>query len=178
MPLNVVLFQPEIPPNTGNVIRLCANTGACLHLVRPLGFRLDARSVRRSGLDYAELAEVRVHDSFDSCLRELGCAPEGSEPRWYALTTRAERCYADLRYEPGMTLVFGPETRGLPDEVLGAIPSHRWLRVPMQAAARSLNLSNAVAVVVYEAWRQLGFVARPAPLPDAAARAGATRAQP
>ncbi len=157
MPLNVVLFQPEIPPNTGNVIRLCANTGARLHLIGPLGFRLDARSVRRSGLDYAELADVRVHRSFAACLLDLGCGLPGSEPQWYALTTRAERCYADASFTPGTTVVFGPETRGLPDEVLGLVPPQRHLRIPMQAGARSLNLSNAVAVVVYEAWRRLGF---------------------
>jgi tRNA (cytidine/uridine-2'-O-)-methyltransferase len=156
MPLNVVLFQPEIPPNTGNVIRLCANTGARLHLIRPLGFRLDARSVRRSGLDYAELADVRVHRaSRRAC--SIWCGLPGSEPQWYALTTRAERCYADASFTRGTTVVFGPETRGLPDEVLGLVPPQRRLRIPMQAGARSLNLSNAVAVVVYEAWRQLGF---------------------
>jgi tRNA (cytidine/uridine-2'-O-)-methyltransferase len=154
MPLNVVLFQPEIPPNTGNVIRLCANTGARLHLVKPLGFRLDARSVRRAGLDYAELAEVRVHEDFTACLAALG-APDSV--RWYALTTKGGVGHDSIAYAPGDVVVFGPETRGLPEDVLQACPPERRLRIPMQPQARSLNLSNAVAVVVYEAWRQLGW---------------------
>jgi tRNA (cytidine/uridine-2'-O-)-methyltransferase len=151
MPLDVVLFQPEIPPNTGNIIRLCANTGARLHLVRPLGFRLDARSVRRAGLDYRELADVREHADLHGCLASLG------QPRWFAFTTRGARRHDDAGYADGDALVFGPETRGLPDEVLAACPAERHLRIPMLAGARSLNLSNAVAVAVYEAWRQLGF---------------------
>jgi len=153
MPLNVVLFQPEIPPNTGNVIRLCANAGAMLHLVRPLGFRLDARSVRRSGLDYHELAEVRVHECLEACLASLGDAASD----WYALTTKGDASYSSVAYRPGDVVVFGPETRGLPRAVLEACAPSRRLRIPMQPQARSLNLSNAVAVVVYEAWRQLGF---------------------
>jgi tRNA (cytidine/uridine-2'-O-)-methyltransferase len=151
MPLDVVLFQPEIPPNTGNVIRLCANTGARLHLVRPLGFHLDARAVRRAGLDYRELAEVREHASLADCLASLG------QPRWFAFTTRGGSRHDEPRYAAGDVLVFGPETRGLPDEVLAACPPERRLRVPMRPGARSLNLSNAVAVAVYEAWRQLGY---------------------
>jgi tRNA (cytidine/uridine-2'-O-)-methyltransferase len=157
MPLNVVLFEPEIPPNTGNVIRLCANTGARLHLVKPLGFRLDARAVRRSGLDYAELAEVRVHDDLATCLAELGRADPADGSGWYALTTKGALSYDRVAYAAGDVVVFGPETRGLPDEVLQACPPQRRLRIPMQPLARSLNLSNAVAVVVYEAWRQLGW---------------------
>jgi tRNA (cytidine/uridine-2'-O-)-methyltransferase len=158
MPLHVVLFEPEIPPNTGNVIRLCANTGACLHLVRPLGFKLDARSVRRSGLDYHELADVRVHDDFDECLRVLTAARhDGSIPVWYALTTRGEAAYDAVSYAAGDVVVFGPETRGLPASMLVTCPPQRRLRIPMRDGARSLNLSNAVAVVVYEAWRQLGW---------------------
>jgi len=151
MPVEVVLFQPEIPPNTGNAIRLCANTGARLHLVRPLGFRLDARSVRRAGLDYRELAEVREHASLDDCLASLG------RPRWFAFTSRGETRYDTVRYAAGDALVFGPETRGLPGAVLEACPPERRLLVPMRPGARSLNLSNVVAVAVYEAWRQAGF---------------------
>jgi tRNA (cytidine/uridine-2'-O-)-methyltransferase len=158
MPLNVVLFEPEIPPNTGNVIRLCANTGARLHLVRPLGFRLDARSVQRSGLDYHELADVLVHDDFAACLRGLADArPDGGTPRWFALTTKGAAVYDTVRFAAGDVVVFGPETRGLPEPVLAACPLERRLRIPMREGARSLNLSNSVAVVVYEAWRQLGW---------------------
>lgn len=151
MPIHVVLFQPEIPPNTGNVIRLCANTGARLHLVRPLGFSLDARAVRRAGLDYRELAEVREHASLQACLDSLG------QPRWYAVTTRGTRRHDEAPFADGDALVFGPETRGLPDDVLGQCPPERRLRIPMLAGVRSLNLSNAVAVAVYEAWRRLGW---------------------
>jgi tRNA (cytidine/uridine-2'-O-)-methyltransferase len=158
MPLHVVLFEPEIPPNTGNVIRLCANTGASLHLVQPLGFRLDARSVRRSGLDYHELAEVRVHANLRSCLTSLAAAAEIGDPaRWYALTTQGQADYDTVSYAAGDVVVFGPETRGLPEAVLGDCPPGRRLRIPMRPGARSLNLSNAVAVVVYEAWRQLAW---------------------
>jgi tRNA (cytidine/uridine-2'-O-)-methyltransferase len=155
MPLNVVLFQPEIPPNTGNVIRLCANTGARLHLVKPLGFQLDARSVRRAGLDYAEMAEVRVHDSLEACLVALGVQEVGAA--WYAMTTRGNVSCDSARFAAGDVVVFGPETRGLPQAVLDRCAAGRRLRIPMQPGARSLNLSNAVAVVVYEAWRQLGW---------------------
>jgi tRNA (cytidine/uridine-2'-O-)-methyltransferase len=149
---DVVLHEPEIPPNTGNVIRLCANTGARLHLVQPLGFRLDAKAVRRAGLDYRELADVRVHGSFEACLEALGW------PRWFALTTRGSGSFDRVSYQPGDALVFGAETRGLPQAMLDACPGDRRLSIPMRAGARSLNLSNAVAVVVYEAWRQQGFV--------------------
>ena len=148
---HIVLVEPEIPPNTGNVIRLCANTGAQLHLVRPLGFRLDAKAVRRAGLDYRELAELQEHASLDDCLASLG------RPRWFACTTRGARRHDEPRYAAGDVLVFGPETRGLPEEVLSMCPEERRVRIPMQSGARSLNLSNAVAIVVYEAWRQLGF---------------------
>lgn len=149
---HIVLHEPEIPPNTGNVIRLCANTGATLHLVKPLGFRLDAKAVRRAGLDYRELADVRVHASVGECLDSLG------QPRWFVLTTRATLRHDAARFEAGDALVFGAETRGLPQAVLDACPVERRLRIPMLPDARSLNLSNAVAVAVYEAWRQLGFV--------------------
>jgi tRNA (cytidine/uridine-2'-O-)-methyltransferase len=148
---HIVLHEPEIPPNTGNVIRLCANTGATLHLVKPLGFRLDARAVRRAGLDYRELADVRVHASLDECLEDLG------RPRWFAFTTRATIAYTEAFYQPGDVLVFGAETRGLPREVLDSCPLERRLRIPMRPDVRSLNLSNAVAVAVYEAWRQHAF---------------------
>jgi tRNA (cytidine/uridine-2'-O-)-methyltransferase len=151
MPLHVVLFQPEIPPNTGNVIRLCANTGAMLHLVRPLGFRIDAKAVRRAGLDYGELADLREHANLQACFESLG------EPRWFAFTTRASARHDSVQYRDGDALVFGPETRGLPAEVLDACPSDCHLRIPMRPGSRSLNLSNAVAVAVYEAWRQLGW---------------------
>lgn len=151
MPLNVVLFQPEIPPNTGNIIRLCANTGARLHLVRPLGFHLDAKAVRRAGLDYRELADVSEHASLQDCLDSLG------RPRWFVFSTRGARCYDSVAYAEGDALVFGPETRGLPAEVVESCPAACRLRIPVLARARSLNLSNAVAVAVYEAWRQAGF---------------------
>jgi tRNA (cytidine/uridine-2'-O-)-methyltransferase len=156
MPLQVVLFEPEIPPNTGNVIRLCANTGARLHLVRPLGFNLDARSVRRAGLDYRELAEVQVHDNFAACLGSLmGPTESGTVPCRFALTTKGEVAYDSVRYAAGDVVVFGPETRGLPADLLAThFPREHRLRIPMRPAARSLNLANAVAIVVYEAWRQ------------------------
>ena len=151
MPIHVVLFQPEIPPNTGNVIRLCANTGVTLHLVRPLGFRLDAKAVRRAGLDYRELADLREHDSLTTCLEYLG------QPRWFAFTSRGGAHHDAVDYRDGDALVFGPETRGLPPEVLAECPADRRLRIPMRHGARSLNLSNAAAVAVYEAWRRGGF---------------------
>lgn len=157
MPLDVVLFEPEIPPNTGNVIRLCANTGARLHLIEPLGFRLDARAVRRAGLDYHELAAVSLHRDFGACLRSLSAGRQAAAVRWFALTTRGTVGHDTARYQPDDVLVFGPETRGLPGDLLAACPEDRRLRIPMQAGARSLNLSNAVAIVVYEAWRQLGW---------------------
>lgn len=147
----VVLYQPEIPPNAGNIMRLCANTGARLHLIRPLGFTLDERRLRRAGLDYRDRARVRTHASLDALLAELGA------PRIFAFSTRAHRCYADARYQPGDVLLFGPETRGLPDAILTRLPEDARLRLPLRPGNRSLNLANAVAVVVYEAWRQQGF---------------------
>lgn len=149
---HLVLVEPEIPPNTGNVIRLCANTGCRLHLVEPLGFRLDARAVRRAGLDYHELAELQVHRTLEDCLAALGA------PRWFAVSTRGDTRHDQPAYRPGDTFVFGPETRGLPDAVLDACAPARRLRIPMQPGARSLNLSNAVAVLAYEAWRQQDFL--------------------
>ncbi len=148
---DVILYQPEIPPNTGNVIRLCANTGARLHLVAPLGFALDDRQLRRAGLDYHEYATVQVHDSLDGMLAAIAPA------RLFALSTRNSRRYDAVAYAAGDAFLFGPETRGLPDAVLEAIADDHRLRLPMQPGNRSLNLSNAVAVVVFEAWRQCGF---------------------
>jgi tRNA (cytidine/uridine-2'-O-)-methyltransferase len=148
---DVALYEPEIPPNTGSIIRLCANTGARLHLVRPLGFRLDARSLRRAGLDYGALADVQVHADFAACLAAL--AP----PRWFAISTRGRRRYDSVAFAPDDLLVFGPETRGLPASVLESCSEERRLRVPMRAGSRSLNLANSVAVVLFEAWRQHDF---------------------
>lgn len=149
--LHVILHQPEIPPNTGNVIRLCANTGASLHLVRPLGFELDHAKLRRAGLDYHEFARVLVHDDLDACLAAL------AQPRVYAFTTRGRVRHTDARFADGDALLFGCETRGLPEAVVAGIPEDRRVRLPMMPGNRSINLSNAVAVAVYEAWRQLGF---------------------
>ena len=149
--LHVILHQPEIPPNTGNVIRLCANTGACLHLIRPLGFELDDKRLRRAGLDYHEYAELRVHDSLRDCLDVL------SGPRLYAFTKFATRPHTAPTYARGDALLFGCETRGLPVEITGITPAEQQLRIPMRPDSRSLNLSNAVAVAVYEVWRQLAF---------------------
>lgn len=147
----VILFEPEIPPNAGNVIRLCANTGCRLHLVAPLGFRMDDRELRRAGLDYHEYARVAVHADWAACRAALPAA------RLFAFTTRGETPCMQVRFAPGDALVFGPETRGLPAEMLEQFPSERRLRLPMVPGNRSLNLSNAVAVAVYEGWRQNGF---------------------
>ena len=147
----IVLYQPEIPPNAGNVIRLAANTGARLHLVAPMGFALDDRSLRRAGLDYADLAVVEVHADWSACARRL------AGRRVFAFTTRATRRFTNERYVAGDAFVFGPESRGLPAEILAAVPPDRRLHVPMVPGNRSLNLGNAVAVVVYEAWRQAGY---------------------
>lgn len=148
---HVVLYQPEIPPNTGNIIRLCANTGSTLHLVHPLGFDLDDRRLRRAGLDYREFARVQEHASLQACLDEL------QPPRVWALSTRGTRSYTAVSYRASDALLFGPETRGLPAELLQQLGSNQVLRVPMLPDSRSLNLSNAVAAVVFEAWRQLAF---------------------
>jgi tRNA (cytidine/uridine-2'-O-)-methyltransferase len=148
---DVVLFRPEIPPNTGNVIRLCANAGAGLHLIEPLGFSIEDRQLRRAGLDYHEFARLHVHRDWESCRAVLG------ERRFFALSTRGQVAYADVRYEAGDAFVFGGETAGLPQEMLESFAPALRLRLPMRPGNRSLNLSNAVAVVVYEAWRQQGF---------------------
>ena len=149
----VVLVAPEIPPNTGNVIRLTANTATDLHLVEPLGFRMDDRDLRRAGLDYHEYANVRVHRDWRACCDELG--PRMA--RAFALTSRAGQSLYDARFAPGDVLVFGCETAGLPEAILGQFGADRQLAIPMRPGVRSLNLSNAVAVSVYEAWRQQGF---------------------
>lgn len=156
--LHVVLYEPEIPPNTGNVIRLCANTAATLHLVKPLGFKLDDKSLQRSGLDYHALADVRVHADLDTCLDAL--APTSGLPRVFAVETGGQRCYSDIDYRPGDAFVFGPETRGLPPAVLERLGRENSLFIPMRPNSRSINLSNAVAIVVFEAWRRLSFVGR------------------
>jgi tRNA (cytidine/uridine-2'-O-)-methyltransferase len=149
--LHVVLFEPEIPPNTGNTIRLCANTGATLHLVKPLGFRLDDKSLQRSGLDYHDLAEVKVHENLQACLAQLN----GS--RVFAVETTGRHRYSDIQYRTGDALLFGPETRGLPQSALQLLGPDQSVFIPMRAQSRSINLSNAVALVVFEAWRQIGF---------------------
>jgi tRNA (cytidine/uridine-2'-O-)-methyltransferase len=148
---HVVLFRPEIPPNTGNLIRLCANTGATLHLVKPLGFELEGRAVRRAGLDYRNLAELHVHADLAHCLAALVGA------RLFSVETGGSRSYSDAQFAPGDALLFGSESRGLPAEALAALPVERQLAIPMMERNRSLNLANAVAIVVYEAWRQNGF---------------------
>jgi tRNA (cytidine/uridine-2'-O-)-methyltransferase len=153
----VVLVHPEIPPNTGNVIRLTANTGADLHLVEPLGFRMDDRELRRAGLDYHEYARVRVHPDFAACRRAIdGPAPR----RWFAFATQSARSSYDVAYACGDVLVFGCESTGLPDDIVAQFDVDARLRIPMQPHVRSLNLSNAVAVAVYEAWRQCHFGAQ------------------
>lgn len=154
---DVILYQPEIPPNTGNVIRLCANTGARLHLIAPLGFTLEDKQLRRAGLDYHEYASLRMHDSLDAALAEIAQA-QGAAPRLFALSTRGRTRHDSPQYRAGDAFLFGPETRGLPQDVLDAVPEQQRLRLPMRPDNRSLNLSNSVAVVVFEAWRQSGFV--------------------
>ncbi|MDJ0778472.1 MAG: tRNA (uridine(34)/cytosine(34)/5-carboxymethylaminomethyluridine(34)-2'-O)-methyltransferase TrmL [Gammaproteobacteria bacterium] len=149
--LHIVLYQPEIPPNTGNIIRLAANTGFALHLIEPLGFELEDKRLRRAGLDYDEWAEMRCHASLDEFKKAI------EFNNIYAFSTRATRRFTDARFAPGDVLLFGPETRGLPDQVLKSLGSDHCLRIPLVNHSRSLNLSNSVAIAVYEAWRQLGF---------------------
>ena len=148
---HVILFQPEIPPNTGNIIRLCANSGCHLHLIEPLGFDMDDKRLRRAGLDYHEYATLKRHHSLADCITQT------SSDRILAFTTKASHSYAQMQFRRGDLLLFGPESRGLPAEVLEQIPDEQRLRMPMRPGNRSLNLSNAVAVTVYEAWRQNGF---------------------
>jgi len=148
---DIVLYQPEIPPNTGNVIRLCANTGCRLHLIEPLGFTLDNAKLRRAGLDYREFADVRVHADLEAFQRSI--AP----PRLFAFSTRGNLRHDSPRFQPGDALLFGPETRGLPDDLLASLPGEHVLRLPLMPGSRSLNLSNTVAVALFEAWRQHDF---------------------
>lgn len=149
--LHIVLFQPEIPPNTGNIIRLCANTGFYLHLIKPLGFELDDKRMRRAGLDYHEWANMAIHDSFEHFLETV-------EPnRCFAISTKGKQFYHDIHFQPQDAIVLGPETRGLPDDIRTHKQMSDCLRIPMKANSRSLNLSNATAIVLFEAWRQLHF---------------------
>lgn len=148
---DIALYQPEIPPNTGNIMRLCANTGCRLHLIHPLGFTLDTKAVRRAGLDYRDLAVVQEHVDFDAFQQAM----QGQ--RVFALSTKGRSVYSDIPFQASDVLLFGPETRGLPAELLGSLPEGQKLRIPMMPDSRSMNLSNSVAVVVYEALRQHGF---------------------
>lgn len=148
---HIALFEPEIPPNTGNVIRLCANTGSQLHLIHPLGFQLDDRKLRRAGLDYREYSQVHEHASYENFLRD--CQPA----RVFACSTKGKQCYANTSFIAGDAFLFGPESRGLPESLLAVFNKDQIIRIPMLQHSRSLNLSNAVSVIVYEAWRQLGF---------------------
>ena len=149
--MHVVLYQPEIPPNTGNIIRVCANTGVSLHLIRPLGFDWDDKRMRRAGLDYHDFTRVTLHDSLAACEQQL------HTNRWFAMTTKGRRNFAEVAFTAQDVLLFGPETRGLPDELLARWPGDRKLRIPMQASSRSINLANSVAITLYEAWRQRGY---------------------
>lgn len=148
---HVILFQPEIPPNTGNIIRLCANTGCSLHLIKPLGFTLEDKQLLRAGLDYHEFAQLRLHEALRDCLSEFDTA------RIFALTTKGPQAFHQANYRQGDAFLFGPESRGLPADVLAGFDTSRRVRLPMLPDSRSLNLSNTVAVTVYEAWRQCGF---------------------
>jgi len=149
--LHVVLFEPEIPPNTGNIIRLCANTGFQLHLIEPLGFDLDEKKVRRAGLDYHEFAALKTHKNWQAFVDKV------KPNRSFAITTKGSSWHTDVEFQPGDAIVMGPETRGLPDEMLDTLSQEEKILIPMVPDSRSLNLSNATAVIVYEAWRQLGF---------------------
>ncbi|RDL43265.1 tRNA (uridine(34)/cytosine(34)/5-carboxymethylaminomethyluridine(34)-2'-O)-methyltransferase TrmL [Marinomonas piezotolerans] len=151
--LHIVLYQPEIPPNTGNVIRLCANTGYTLHLIEPLGFDLDDKKLRRAGLDYHEFAHINRYVDWEDFLAKN----KGQLGTIYALTTKGSHPHSEANFKPNDVLVFGPETRGLPDDFITSLPMQQRLRLPMQPGSRSLNLSNTVAVMVYESWRQLGY---------------------
>ena len=149
--LDIVLYQPEIPPNTGNIIRLCANTGFTLHLIKPLGFELDDQRLKRAGLDYHEYANLQIHDSYDDYLTSA------KPRRVFALSTKGHQCYSKAAFEKGDALMFGPETRGLPEQLRNSLPDEQVLKLPMLADSRSLNLSNTVGIMIYESWRQLGF---------------------
>lgn len=149
--LHVVLFEPEIPPNTGNIIRLCANTGFQLHLIEPLGFELDEKRVRRAGLDYHDLANVKIHKNWDAFVSDV------NPPNAYAITTKGTRWHTQVEFKEGDAIIMGPETRGLPEAMLDTLSQNEKIRIPMVPDSRSLNLSNATAVIVFEAWRQLSF---------------------
>ena len=149
--LNIALYEPEIPPNTGNIIRLCANTGCKLHLIKPLGFDLDDKKLRRAGLDYREFAKIELWDTLKKFLNE------SDGKRVFGVTTKGQKNYSDVHFERGDILLFGPETRGLPNTILETLAHDRKIRIPMKEVSRSLNLANAASVVVYEAWRQLNF---------------------
>ncbi len=149
--LHLILYEPEIPPNTGNIIRLCANTGTNLHLVEPLGFELDEKRLRRAGLDYHEFTSVKTYPSLADCLASL------NQPRVFALSTRGRTRYDEADFQPGDALLMGPETRGLPQSILDELPDEQTLRLPMRPDNRSLNLSNATAVILYDALRRIGF---------------------
>lgn len=148
---SIVLFEPEIPPNTGNIIRLCANTGAALHLVKPLGFSLDDKQLKRAGLDYHEYSTLQVHENWNACKAAL------AGKRLFAITTKGSTRHSDIQFKPDDVFVFGPETRGLPEEIRAEFTAEHRLRLPMLSDSRSLNLSNSAAVLLYEAWRQIGF---------------------
>ncbi len=148
---SIILYQPEIPPNTGNIIRLSANTGCQLHLIEPLGFTFEDKQLRRAGLDYHDLASVHIHPDLSSCLASL------SPPRLFALSAKGNTLYTEPTFEPGDAFLFGPETRGLPLEILSSLPTENILRLPQYTMSRSLNLSNTAAIMVYEAWRQMEF---------------------
>jgi tRNA (cytidine/uridine-2'-O-)-methyltransferase len=148
-----ILYQPEIPPNTGNIIRLCANTHIILHLIHPLGFQLDDKRMKRAGLDYHEWARVQQHEHFEDFLEKVPFT------RLFACSTKGTQNYAEINYQPNDAFIFGPETRGLPASLLAQFPAKQMIRIPMHATSRSLNLSNAVAIILYEAWRQQGFQA-------------------
>lgn len=150
--LNIVLYQPEIPPNTGNIIRLCHNCGFQLHLIEPLGFELDDKRLRRAGLDYIEWEDMKVHASWQDYMSSTA-----SVSRLFAISTKGTASYTEAQYQEGDHLVFGPETRGLPTDILQSLPADQVLRIPMRADSRSLNLSNSAAIIAYEAWRQLDF---------------------
>lgn len=150
--LNIALYEPEIPPNTGNLIRLCANCGFQLHLIEKLGFQMDDKRLRRAGLDYHEWAKVKVHQNYETFLKAIN-----QPDRVFACTTKGSTSYASPRYQAGDTFLFGPESRGLPDKILDACPAQQKIKIPMLATSRSINLSNAAAIISFEAWRQLDF---------------------
>ncbi len=149
--LHIVLYQPEIPPNTGNIIRLCANTGFQLHLIHPLGFDLDDKKLRRAGLDYREFASIKNYADIDEFLQQV------QPSRIFACSTKGQKAHSDAEFKSGDAFIFGPETRGLPENYLASLPDEQIIRIPMLANSRSMNLSNSVAVIIYEAWRQLGY---------------------